>query len=339
MRTEPRRWRARLAAAAVATALTVGLAACGEDSKDDAKSTGAGASATASQAAPGQAAVFPRTITHDKGTTEIKAKPERIVALDNSLVEAVALLDRPLVGGIGSYRDRKGFPEYLGAAVKDTKDVGPLDNPNLEQIMALKPDLIISATVRHEALYAQLSKIAPTVFVKTTGPQWKDNIKAVGQAIGEDEKAAAKLAAYEARAKKIGTAINAKANNPKVSVVRFVDGPTRIYLPKSFSGIVLGDAGIARPENQRDPEKFNLEISEEQIGQADGDYIFVTAFSGGEARKAQFTANPLWARLKGVQDKHVYDVQDELWMTSVSVQGAHVILDDLARVFGVDPAK
>ncbi|NUU25107.1 MAG: iron-siderophore ABC transporter substrate-binding protein, partial [Streptomycetaceae bacterium] len=208
-----------------------------------------------------------------------------------------------------------------------------------EAIMALKPDLIISASVRHAQFYDQLSKIAPTVFVKTTGPIWKDNIKLVGQALGEEQKANTKLAEYEARAKKVGDAINAKAGNPTLSIVRFVDGPTRIYLPKSFSGIVLADAGLARPENQRDPEKFNLEISEEQIGQADADYIFVTSFSGGEDRKAKFLANPLWARLKAVQGQHVYDVHDEMWMTAVSLQGAHVILDDLARVFAVDPAK
>ncbi|MEU8132508.1 ABC transporter substrate-binding protein [Streptodolium elevatio] len=326
MRTAPRRWRSRVAAAAMAAALTVGLAACGDDTKDDAASTGASAG-------------FPRTITHDKGTTEIKDKPKRIVALDNSLVEAVAALDRPLVGGIGSYRDQKGFPDYLGESVKDTKDVGPLDNPNLEQIVALKPDLIISATVRHDPLYDQLAKIAPTVFVKTTGPTWKDNIKLVAQALGEEQKATEKLTAYEARAKKIGDAINAKAGNPTVSVVRFVDGPTRIYLPKTFSGIVLADMGIARPENQRDPEKFNIEISEEQIGLADADYIFVTSFSGGEERKARFLANPLWQRLKAVADQHVYEVADEKWMTSVSLQGAHVILDDLAKNFGVDAAK
>ncbi|WTW98784.1 iron-siderophore ABC transporter substrate-binding protein [Streptomycetaceae bacterium NBC_01309] len=342
MRTEPRRWRSRAAAAALAAALAVGLAACGDDTKDDAASTGASASAgTGGQASGGTDtnAGFPRTITHDKGTTEIKEKPKRIVALDNSLVEAVAALDRPLVGGIGSYRDQKGFPTYLGDSVKDTKDVGPLDSPNLEQILALKPDLIISATVRHEAFYDQLAKIAPTVFVKTTGPTWKDNIKLAARALGEEQKAAEKLTAYETRAKKIGDAVNAKAGNPTVSVVRFVDGPTRIYLPKTFSGIVLADMGIARPENQRDPEKFNIEISEEQIGLADADYIFVTSFSGGEDRKGKFLANPLWQRLKAVTDQHVYEVADEMWMTSVSLQGAHAILDDLAKTFGVDAAK
>lgn len=312
-----------------AVVLAATLTACGGGSDDK-------PAASAPAASDG---AFPRTVVHHKGSTELKAKPQRVVALDNSLVEAVVALGAPLVGGIGSYRDQKGFPPYLGDAVKDTKDVGPLDSPNLEQIAALKPDIIVSATVRHDALYDQLSKIAPTVFVETTGPIWKENITLLGTALGEDDKAKSALTAYTERAKKIGDAINAKAGNPTLSVVRFLDGPTRIYLPKTFSGIILADMGLARPKNQQNPTEFNIEISEEQIEQADADHIFVTTFSGGAERKAKFLANPLWKRLKAVEKNNVHEVKDEIWMTSVSLQGAHLLFDDLAQIFGVDPAK
>jgi iron complex transport system substrate-binding protein len=320
---------ARLAVGLTGLALIAGLSACGTD-KGIVNTTGADATAADSG--------FPRTITHDKGTTQITTKPQRIVALDNSLVEAVVLLERPLVGGIASYRNQKTFPDYLGTAVKDTKDIGPLDNPNLELIASLRPDLIVSATVRHDALYDKLTAIAPTVFVKTTGPIWKDNITLLGQALGEEQKAADKLAAYETRAKKIGDAVNAKAGNPTVSVVRFLDGPTRLMAKASFVGIVLTDAGLKRPASQ-DKDTFAVEISEEQIELADAGHLFVTTYTGGADRKARFEANPLWQRLQGVQAKQVTEVKDELWMTSVSVQGAHFILDDLAKTFGVDAAK
>ncbi|MFF5971464.1 ABC transporter substrate-binding protein [Streptomyces sp. NPDC012769] len=323
---------ARLGALALTAVLAAGLSACGSGSDTaDPKSGGA----TTAEKAAG----FPRTIEHDKGKTELKDKPQRIVALDNSLVEAVVALDGKLVGGIGSYRDQAGFPPYLGDAVKDTKDVGPLDSPNLEQIALLKPDLIVSATVRHDELYAKLSQIAPTVFVKTTGPLWKENITLLGKTLGQEEKAKAELTAYETRAKKIGDAINAKKKNPTVSIVRFVDGPTRVYLPKSFSGIILQDMGLARPKNQQDAEKFNLEISEEQIQQADADIVFYSAYSKGEEREKKFLANPLWGRLTAVKNGDVHKVRDEIWMTSVSLQGAALVLDDMATFFKVDPAK
>ncbi|MFP1625003.1 ABC transporter substrate-binding protein [Streptomyces sp. 5K101] len=325
-----RRRPGRFAAALLTAALAFSVAACGGGSSED---------KPADKPAAASDAGFPRTVTHDKGKTEIKSKPKRVVALDNSLVEAVVALDAPLVGGIGAYRDQKGFPSYLGDAVKNTKDVGPIDSPNLEAIAALKPDLIVSATVRHEDLYDQLSKIAPTVFVETTGPIWKENVTFLGTVLGEEKKAADELAAYTTRAKKIGDAINAKNPKQTYSMVRFLDGPTRIYLPKTFSGIILTDMGLARPANQQDPEEFNIEISEEQIGQADADHIFVTTFSGGEERKKKFLANPLWKRLNAVQKGNVHEVEDAVWMTSVSLQGADLVLDDMAKIFKVDPAK
>ncbi|MFM9707289.1 ABC transporter substrate-binding protein [Streptomyces galilaeus] len=324
--------RGRIGALLVTVALAAGLTACGGSDSSDAKSSD-------STAAAEKSAGFPRTIEHHKGSTEIKAKPQRIVALDNSLVEAVIALDGTLVGGIGSYRDQAGFPPYLGDAVKDTKDVGPQESPNLEAVAALKPDLIVSATVRHDDLYDQLSAIAPTVFVETTGPLWKDNITLLGKTLGEEAKAKEKIAVYETRAKKIGAAINAKEGGPTVSMVRFVDGPTRIYLPKTFSGIILSDMGLARPKNQQVPENFNIEISEEQIAQADADVIFYTSYSAGVEREKKFLANPLWKRLTAVKNGDVHKVADETWMTSVSLQGADLVLDDMAKIFKVDAAK
>jgi iron complex transport system substrate-binding protein len=317
----------RLARVAALTAAAALLAACGGNSTDT--------PATAQEQEAASDASFPRTITHDQGTTEVPDKPQRIVALDNSLVEAVVLLDRPLVGGIGSYRDQTGFPPYLGNAVEDTQDVGPLETPDLEAVAALEPDLIVSATVRHEALYDELSKIAPTVFVETTGPQWRENITFLGEALGEEDKAAAELAEYKDHAKQVGDAINAQAGNPTISVVRFLDGPTRLMQKQSFIGHILSDAGLARPQSQ-DVDDFAAEIGEEGIRQADADHIFVTSYSGGEASQERFLRNPLWNQLNAVKAGAVTDVRDEIWMTSVSVQGAHQVLDDLAETFEVE---
>lgn len=323
------RRRASLPVAVAITAVLV--AACGSGSKA-APVVDEGAAAAS---VPGSS--FPKTVTHDMGTTQIPQQPKRIIALDNSLVEAVVLLDRPLVGGISSYRDQTGFPPYLGDAVKDTKDVGPLETPDLEAIAALEPDLIVSATVRHEALYDELSKIAPVVFVKTTGPQWQENITFLGSVLGAEDKAAAELAAFKARAKTVGDAINAKAGNPTISVVRFLDGPTRLMQRKSFIGGILNDAGLARPESQS-VDGFAADIGEESIRQADADYVFVSSFSGGQPSKERFLRNPLWKELTAVKAGRVTDVADEVWMTSVSVQGARLVLDDLAKTFQVEAA-
>ncbi len=93
------------------------------------------------------------------------------------------------------------------------------------------------------------------------------------------------------------------------------------------------------PQFARRSSAFAEEISEERIGLADADHVFVTVYAGGADRTAKFQANPLWQRLKAVQAGRVYEVKNESWMTSVSVQGAHFVLDDMAKTFGVDAAR
>ncbi|TWD74979.1 iron complex transport system substrate-binding protein [Kribbella amoyensis] len=318
--------------AAVVVVASLALVGCGSGPEEDAAAAGSDAGAG-----------YPRTVEHAMGTTEIPAKPKRVVALDASFVDATLILDTPVVG-YTDYRTINGqLPDYLGEDRteygSDAKAVGTLAEPNLEAIAAQDPDLIISAKVRHEKLYEQLSKIAPTVMSETTGPTWKDNIRLAAKALGQEELAEQELTSYEAAAKTVGTAINAKANNPTISVVRFVDGPTRLYQNGSFSGIVLKDAGLKRPKSQ-DAPGFSAEISAERIKDADADAIFVTVYAdekGLSAKTAeQFKANPLWKPLA----PKVHEVPDLTWMTAVGLQGAWVILTDLAKTFDVPaPAK
>lgn len=282
-----------------------------------------------------------RTVQHAMGSTEIRGAPARIVALDQTFVDAAFTLDTPLVGFTGISGSTTELPAYLGDARarlgEDAVYLGNLEEPNLEQIAALQPDLILSAKVRHEELYDELSAIAPTVFSETTGPTWKDNIRLLARSIGEEALAEERINAYEQRAKAIGDAIRAaEGRNPTVSVVRFLPAQTRLYQRDSFSGIVLADTGLARPPSQ-DVDDFAVEISEERILDADADHIYVTVSASEQAQQAQqrFTTNPLWGQLTG----EVFVVDDAVWGLAVGLQGAQAMLDDLARTFGVDPAR
>ncbi|SEG93818.1 iron complex transport system substrate-binding protein [Nonomuraea solani] len=313
----------------VGALLLAGAAACGS---------------TATPAAePASAAPF-RTIKHAMGETVIPAQPKRVVALDQSFVDAVLTLETPVVG-YTTYRsiDDK-LPDYLGTVAqqygKEATPVGTLEQPSLEKVMALKPDLIVSAKVRHEALYDKLSKIAPTVFTETTGAIWKDNLRLMGQALGKEALADSTLKAFEERAGKIGAAIKEKDGKlPTISVVRFAGEPTvRLYVEKSYSGAVLKDVGFPRPEDQPvAKDAIAVDVSQERIADLDADHIFVATYPDPttEDPKKKFTGNPLWGQLKG--EKH--EVSDLTWMSAVGIQGAHAMLDDLAGQFGVDPAK
>ncbi|MFI0448916.1 ABC transporter substrate-binding protein [Actinomadura sp. 6N118] len=324
MRTSPLRRAA--AGIAVAALTTLGLTACG--------SSGDGEGGTPL-----------RTVQHAMGTTKIYKEPKRIVALDQSFLDAAISLDAD-VYGYTTYRTiTEKLPDYLGEAGREhassAQPVGTLAEPSLEKISALKPDLILSAKIRHEALYGRLSQIAPTVFTETTGATWKDNVRLVGKALGKEQLADQRVKAYETRAQAIGAAIKKKNGKlPSISVVRFTDEPTvRLYTEGSYSGIVLKDVGFPRPKGQPTSDKIAVDMSEERIRELDADQIFITTFidDSGKARQVEtkFKNNPLWGRMKGEKRQ----VNDATWMTAVGLQGAHSMLDDLAKFFEVDPAR
>ncbi|WP_114597597.1 ABC transporter substrate-binding protein [Renibacterium salmoninarum] len=322
--------------AGTATALALlATAACGA-----ASTPGQSASSSAS----GSDASFPLTLQHAMGSTTIPEKPLRIVALDPSYVDATLLLGGKLVGYAQYRQDPKSpFARYLGDVSEQTKDavnVGTMAEPNLEKILDLKPDLIISAKVRQEALYPQLAKIAPTVFSQSTGPTWKQNIVLLGTAMGEKAKAESLVASYVADAKKLGAEILAKDPAATYSLVRFVGESTaRLYSSKSFIGEIMNDMGIPRPQGAPDStDQIFVTLSTEEILKADAKTILVATWktTGSEGEKAvaqsqEFESNPLWSRLTGKK----VEVDDATFVASVSIQGARAVMAELAKSYGV----
>lgn len=325
----------RSAVAAAAAASLLALTACGAQ-------TSASPAPSASDTA---AAQFPKTITHALGSTEIEAQPKRIVTLDPSYTDAALALGAQIDGYTIYRKGDAPFPSYLGdvsAQTKDAVNVGSLAEPSLDKILEAQPDLIVSAKVRHEALYPQLSKIAPTIFSVTTGPTWKENIVMLGDALGEKDKAEKVIADYKARAKAVGGDILKKDPKLTYSYLRFAGEDTaRLYSSASFLGEIMADAGIPRPTGQPDSkEKIFVPLSQEQLPAADARLVIVSAFGQSttegdksRAQKEKFMANPLFKTLKG----EVMDVDDITFATSVSLQGANAVLTKLAEKYGVDP--
>lgn len=285
---------------------------------------------------------FPRTIEHAMGSTTIPAKPERVVVLDTAEADAATLVGVTPVAAVSVDPVKKTYPAHLQEQLKDVPDVGPLEEPDLDKIVGLKPDLIISSKVRHEDIYKRLSDIAPTVMSDSPGKDWKDNLKMFASAMGREKEAADKLADYERRAHALGKALTVANGNqpPEISVVRFVDGPTRLYQPASFSGVVLTDMGVRRPASQQSTTELIKEIGPELIDEADADYVFVCTYGDpADTQQSDFQASPLWKELDAVKNNRVFTVSDDTWMTGIGVQGANLILADVAKAAGVEVPK
>ncbi|MFD4902750.1 ABC transporter substrate-binding protein [Streptomyces sp. NPDC058411] len=331
------------AAIGLAVAAALSLSACGGDDTADASGSGAGgdkkaavatggkdfadaAKKTAAYGTDAEAGEFPRTLTHAMGTTKIEHAPERVIVLDVGEFDNVVSLGVKPVGYAPSEGDA-AIPSYLKKDAGDPVSVGTINSLNLEAIAGLKPDLILGSQLRAADMYDELSKIAPTVFSIRPGFTWKENYLLNAAALDRTAKAESALAAYEVKAKKLGTDIG--PDKPTVSMVRYMPDKIRLYAKASFIGTILQDVGLPRPKNQQ-IDDLAAEISPENMDQADADWIFTGVYGDAKATKRDTArANPLWKNLAAVKAGQAKDVSDETWYLGLGVTSANLVLDDL----------
>ncbi|WP_096454009.1 ABC transporter substrate-binding protein [Corynebacterium suranareeae] len=264
------------------------------------------------------------SVEHAMGTAEIPETPTRVVVIDSPHLDALLALGITPVGATESGSEN-GFPAYLADELKDTESVGLTSEPNLEKIAALDPDLIIGAKVRHEAIYDQLSDIAPTVMSEGSGTNWNEQAEITAAAVNKSDEMDKLIADLDTRAKDLGEEIGAEGQT--ASMVRFRPDNFRLYGPETFSGSVLEQVGFELGE--RDWNEYSMmELSPENFGQIDGDLIFYTIPGSPEATTYP-QVSELWVDSPAVQQGKTYEFEDETWMVGIGVLGANEILDDL----------
>lgn len=271
------------------------------------------------------AAAETRTLTHDMGQTEVPAQPQRVVVLDSPHLDTALSLGVKPVGAVAVFAD-EGLPDYLGDRAEGIEVVGTIEEPDLEAIAALDPDLILSATVRHEGIYDQLSQIAPTVFTESSGTDWEEGFDLVAEALGKQAAGEEALEEYGARVEQLGEELGAAET--MAAIVRFLPGETRIYGPDTFSGSVLDEVGFQLPDLDYD-EYSMAYISAEQVELLEpADAIFTTTY-GAPEESTRSEVTGLWGNLPAVQAGCQFDVADDEWMIGIGLIGAEIILDDL----------
>lgn len=271
-----------------------------------------------------------RSVVHAMGTARIAGTPERVVVLDTGELDSAVALGVKPVGAVEPIAGA-GFPAYLDDAVKGAKIVGTIEQPNIEAVAALKPDLILSSKLRHEAIYDQLGRIAPTVFTEEVGVAWKENFALHGRSLGKPQEARRLQAEYETGASKLGAELGEKRARTAVSVVRSVGDEVRIYEKANFLGTILEDVGLPRPQAQNDDE-FTTTATEERIPALDGDVMFLSRFGDDHRLLGRLQSNRLWSQLRVVRAKRVYEVPDDLWFLGIGNLAARRILDGLRTI-------
>lgn len=267
-----------------------------------------------------------RLFTHAMGETCIPETPQRVVVLDTGELDNALALGAIIVGA--PITDALQYQAYLDGQLDGISDIGAISEPNLEAILALTPDLILGSKQRYEAIYEQLTQIAPTALTESLRVPWQDNFRFHADALGKTTEAEQLLADYEAHIAEVQAILGDSLDTTTVSIIRFRPGQVRLYLKSSYIGYILQDVGLQRPTSQ-DEDVFSAEISIEQLQDADADYVFVTGYDVDDSERDTFLNSPLWQTLEAVQNEQVIDVNDDTWIAGLGVQAANLVLDDL----------
>ncbi|WP_407555204.1 iron-siderophore ABC transporter substrate-binding protein [Streptomyces sp. Pv4-95] len=276
----------------------------------------------------------PASITDATGTkVKVPAAPRRIVALSEmDLDSALALGVKPV--GLTAGRGQHGAPGYLAGQAKGIPVVGAVTGPDLEKVIRSRPDVILAGQTADAQVLQQLRKIAPTVVTIDKTKDWKKSLVLTGKAIGKSDRAEKFLAAYDTKVAALKKDLGPRAT-ARVSVARYSAKGTAVMQQGVFISDVLKDLGFKRPGLQnRKGEGHSTPISDENLQQIDGDWLFIGTLSstGPDAGLLDKLADkPAYRQLKAVSDKHVTMIDGSKWTSLGGAEAAVSTLNDIRK--------
>lgn len=273
---------------------------------------------------------FPVTLEHVHGTTEIPAKPQRVVTIGWMTHDIVAALGVvPVLVPESWGGDEEGFnpwfrtqvEETLGAEMPEVLTENE-DGPDYEQILAQAPDLILAPhSGVTEVQYQRLSEIAPTVAQKEaawSSGTWQELTGIVATALGETAQAETLIADTETLIEdtlgahpeldgaSFAYTVTLDAAGGGTELGLYVTGDPRVSLLHEF-GMVDTEA-LAPASEGEDPDTFNVGVSLEELDSVEADVV--VAWSNTAENTQYSLEHPLFSRWAPIADGRYYITED-----------------------------
>ncbi len=236
-------------------------------------------------------------IQHVSGETCVPINPQRVINLGvENTVNSKALGIKPI--GTTQIPDFP-TPEYLQGKLDGIESVGNLDEPSLEKILQLQPDLILGLSYNHEKIYDQLSVIAPTVILNSPWPAitWTEEFEELAEVLDKQDSYQELMNNYWQRIEELQEALGDRRLTMQVSIANTSsEYGIWSYGEKSLPGSILADVGVQRPPAQRGDYYYIENISQEKMANIDGDVLFFVSWGREDDREtlARLQQNPLW---------------------------------------------
>ncbi len=273
-------------------------------------------------------------VTNAFGTFQVPLAPQRVIGLEGrrDFETALALGLSPIAIGSNAI-DGGELAPFIDFDLTDVEVIEQTE-PNLELILSLRPDLILTRSSNIEGLLDDLRPIAPLIPVAPDGP-WRTDLEGVAAALDRTERLAEVLAAYDEQVDEIRTRHADRVDSAVLAIVQYVAGD-RFY-SSSASGFYLQVQTLADLGGVHLPfldgggsVLFDEGFSPEETGRlADADAILVIGTADDHAELAD---SPLWQQLPAVTANRV--VETDFRTNYGSVYAATACLDLLDQVYG-----
>lgn len=263
-----------------------------------------------------------RTVAHALGETLVEGVPARPVALEWDLVEGVLALGvQPAgVADIAGYQEWVNIPPQLAGTVAE---VGTRQEPSVESITALRPDLILGTRFRHEAVYDTFGAIAPTLLFDPYGDggayaEMERAFRGIATALDREAEAEAVLAGVEAHYGEVRAALEAAGSAGRRYVLAQAfsaenQPQIRLFLDSSLAVQTIDRVGLANAyEGSPDQYGFNTVGVEALLDIQDADFLYIVQ-DEDDVFANQFAEDPIWRSLAFNQEARAYPLGGDTW--------------------------
>lgn len=318
----------------IATALIAGLIALTGCSSD----TDSGATADSSAATETTPETV--TITDNHGEIEVPYQPERVVALDNHVLQTLSDWDVELVAGAKGLMGTGIWPEYQDDDA--VLDVGTHREPDLEQVIAAEPDLIIGGS-RFGDYYDQLTEIGTTIETEPRDDELiteglTRQVTTLGEIFGKQDEAQQLVDALES-----ATASAADAYDGTSTVLGLITSGGEISYAAPGSGRAVGPVFTALDlvpaiETEAEDATHGDDISLEAIAQANPDWLIVLDRDGALDTEGYIAAqdliegSELLSEVTAVQQGQVIYLDPNFYLTE-DIQSYTALFDQITAAF------
>ncbi|MGN7469165.1 ABC transporter substrate-binding protein [Brevibacillus sp. SAFN-007a] len=293
------------------------LTACGQTAQNQSTQQQTASPATAAE--PGKtetAKPETRVIKHAKGEAIVPVKAERVIALQY-LGTVLALGLKP-VGALEG--DMEGAD--MAPLVQGIESVGTYEAYNLEKMLELQPDLILTNSDVEPQLYEKLQKIAPVVAINFEEADVFSHVKQVAEVLGREKEGEEWLAKHNAKVEEARKLLQGKIGKEQTVAALNVRAKTlKMYGTRNMGHVLYNSLQLTPPapiqaEIDKDPNFWSKDISLELLPEYAADHIFLMVFPGEDATQylKELESSSLWKNLPAVKNNHVYVVDVDRWL-------------------------